>query len=72
MQLFLAKLPRIKDHNQDFFGIGYYEETKFVFALLTLKTIELIPMRFLPIPEYGTEESNQIEILGKIEHIKNP
>ena len=30
------------------------------------------PLRFLPITEYGKDESSQIEILGKIEDIKNP
>ena len=70
--LHLVKLPRILRHEQEIFGIGYYEGEKFIFAILTTKLIEMQPLRFLQITEYGKDESSQIEILGKIEDIKNP
>ena len=44
-ELWLVKLPKIENLDQDFYGIGYYREKSFVFSLLTPDCISNLPLR---------------------------
>lgn len=66
-ELWLVRLPKIKSENQDYFGIGYYENDKFIFSLITEDMIKLQPLRNLTISKC---KENTLEFLGKIKPIK--
>lgn len=69
-ELLLVKLPKIPEHDQEYFGIGYYTDHGFVFSLLSEKTMHLQPLRTLPFPQHtGYASTNEIEILGVIKNL---
>jgi hypothetical protein len=69
-EILLVKLPKVPNVDNEFFGIGYYTDHGFVFALLTEKIINQFPLRSMPFPkDNGYASENEIEILGTIKNL---
>jgi hypothetical protein len=69
--LLLVRLPKVPDVDQEFFGIGYYSDSGFIFCLLTEDIVNTKPLRKLPFPKNtGYDSSNDFEILGTIKNLK--
>lgn len=69
-ELLLVKLPSPLGNDQEFFGVGYYTDDKFVFYTLEPEMFSCRPLRALTIPTFPKE--NNIHVLGKIEKIMEP
>lgn len=71
-EILLVKLPKVPNIDSDFFGIGFYTDHGFVFALLTENLINKFPLRNLPFPkDTGYASENEIEVLGTIKNLPN-
>lgn len=63
----LARLPKIPNVSEEFFGIGYYSDSGFIFMILTEELISKFPLRMIPFPSNSEYLSEcHIEIIGKI------
>jgi hypothetical protein len=69
--LLLVRLPKIPDTDQEFFGVGYYSDSGFIFCLLTEDIVNQKALRQFPFPkDTGYDSSNHFEILGTIKNLK--
>ncbi len=70
--LLLVRLPKISTVDQEFYGLGYYSDSGFIFVLITEDFINVKPLKNFPFPkDIDFEKENYFEIIGTIKNIKS-
>lgn len=71
-KILLVRLPRVDNIYKDFYGVGCFTESGFVFALLTPDFFKKSPLRCAKYPSNVEYKSHELEIIGDIEYLSNP
>lgn len=71
--LLLVKLPNPPNVDGEFYGVGYYSDSGFIFGLITEDFIASCALRKIPFEsEIDYLKASKIQVIGKIGDIRNP